>query len=776
VRKTLRKKKYLEREQECLQILDHLQHRNIVKLLASYSHGGDHHFLFPLFTMNLEDFLQCKERFGEFKHDFTFYTALQGLSSALEKVHSLNLNAKDHDVELGRIGYHHDLKPGNVLVDSRTFYLADFGLAKLRPEDNGSRTEWKQGLGDYVGPECMDHDLKPLNVGRSLDIWSFGCMISEIAAYIEGGADGVTRFRKQRFGTGLRPNMKNQYFFSGKSLKPHVIFWFESFKKRSASRVLRNLLEVAGAMLRIDPIERPKAAKVHQNLSFLSVEALFNAVQQALPQHLGAASNQGDTRSSATAIQFEKARLAAWGKVLQLTGHGPLDDAIEIVSNKANDFNHILTTLLEKSNEGIRADETVSPSPVAISICKPFHEELQRLIDRLWHSLPAVYQEKLKQVWLEDSLDKSCEALHDIETNTRSSQYSELNTLAATKQEILRLTNINNQGADLQISEMASLRLNSNALEIESNFSDGISIGRYHDKRVLVERVSYTADMDEMLSSEREMRMNLTAEVFWLFSKLSDIRVLKCLGFMIFTSGAFSQHCAFVWAFPAPSLQLPLQHKNIVPVSFFEVLKTRKKNDLPLGERFQLAYKLVSCVRELSMVRWLHKNINSRNVVFFVEAGSTPALADIFRHPYLVNFRYSRSSEKAHHSVKPDNGLPLQHYQHPDYSPSEDYREIYDYYSIGILLLELGSWTTLDMYLNHNRNLKSNPAAFRLELINKYAPRLDYIMGATYRDVTLACLRGNFGQSSGESGGQTVLTEFYDKVVGPLLKLSAVGI
>jgi hypothetical protein len=126
--------------------------------------------------------------------------------------------------------------------------------------------------------------------------------------------------------------------------------------------------------------------------------------------------------------------------------------------------------------------------------------------------------------------------------------------------------------------------------------------------------------------------------------------------------------------------------------------------------------------------------------------------------------------------VKPDNGLPLQHYQHPDYSPSEDYCEIYDYYSIGILLLELGSWTTLDMYLNHNRNLKSNPAAFRLELINKYAPRLDYIMGATYRDVTLACLRGNFGQSSGESGGQTVLTEFYDKVVGPLLKLSAAGI
>jgi hypothetical protein len=108
--------------------------------------------------MNLEDFLQHGECFGEFKNDFTFYTALQSLSSALEIVHTLNLNAKNCDVELGSIGYHHDLRSTNVLVDFRTVYLAHFGLARLKPDENGLQTQWKAGVGDYVIPVCMNED------------------------------------------------------------------------------------------------------------------------------------------------------------------------------------------------------------------------------------------------------------------------------------------------------------------------------------------------------------------------------------------------------------------------------------------------------------------------------------------------------------------------------------------------------------------------------------------------------------------------------------------
>ncbi|KAF8537971.1 kinase-like domain-containing protein [Trichophaea hybrida] len=767
VRKTLRKDLFLEREKECLQILDHLKHPNIVKLLASYSHCEKHHFLFPLLPIDLERFLQLEERFGEFKHDFTFYIALEGLSSALAKVHSLNLNERDHDVALGRIGYHHDLKPGNVLVDSKTFYLADFGLARLRPEDKGSRTKWKSGLGDYVAPECMDEKMKPKEVGRPLDIWSFGCMVSEVAAYIEGGREGVESFRKQRSGAAFRPNMTDQYFFSGKDLRPQVISWFENLKARSEGSVLHNLLETAGLMLKIDPMERLKAAKVHQHLMFLSLKALFNDVQQGLTRHLR------DIRPEAQVIRFQNARLAAWGKTFHFTGSGPWDDAIEAFRDKGDFFRDTLTSLLENVEREIR-DKTVPSPAVTFSIRKPFHEELQELIDQLLNSLPNGDKKKLEDSLVTDSCEY--EALYDITLSGNS----ELGSLASTKLEILRLREDKDRDSNLLMSKGESLPLESDKLRIEEqNFSDGLSIGRYYDKQVFVERVSCTAKWNKMSDPQKKQRMLFKTKIFRLPKKPSGFRVLDCLGFVIPTSvTSHQQHdYAFVWAFPTSTPGPAIQQKVISPISLFSILKLRNKVDLPLGERFQLAYKLVSCVRDLNIVGWLHKNISSRNIVFFEERAS--AISDVLKNPYLVNFRDSRPSEavgQTERTERPAANVAWKHCQHPEYHSGGSFREIYDYYSIGIVLLELGSWIPLDSYLDHNRELQSNPSEFSNKLIERYVPRLSHIVGTTYRDVTLACLRGDFGRGSNGKEGQTVLKEFHDKVVSPLSRLSNSGI
>jgi len=768
----------LKREEECLQILDHLRHPNIVPLLASYNHCDNHNFLFPLLPMDLEHFLQLRERFGEFKDDFMFYTALQGLSSAIEKVHSLNLNAKDHDMELGRIGYHHDLKPANVLVDSRSFYLADFGLAKLKTEDMGSRTHWKAGLGDYVGPECMDESLRRQDVGRSLDIWSFGCMVSEIAAYIEGGPDGLNSFREQRSGAAFRANMKDRYFFTGKDLRPQVTSWLKDFRARSEGSVLHNLLETAGLMLQIDPIKRPKAAKVHQQLLFLSLKALFDATQQALTRYLRMAQDNEDIEPAVPVIRFQNARLASWGKVLHFTGSGPSAGVMEIINDKGDHFHDVLTSLLSKIELDIKGalDEIIPPSEVAFFIRKPFHEELQELIQKLWNSLPAGHQEKLENLLVTDSSQD--EALRDIVTNTQSGHYSELGALASTKLDILRLKRDKNQDQELPIEKGESLLLVSDALHIEDVFGDGLSIGRYYNKQVLVEWVSPTPKWNKLSEPHREQRMLFTTKIFRRPSKPTGFRVLDCLGFVVSTAATSKQHdYAYIWAFPESALEPPTQLKRIAPISLFDILKVRNKVGLPLGERFQLAYKLVSCVRELNIVKWLHKNISSSNIVFFEQEGSASELSDLLENPYLVNFRYSRPSDRAAQTEKtliPTSNTVLQHYRHPEYSSSQSFREIYDYYSIGIVLLELGSWTTLDVYLKHNSGLGSEPTAFSQRLIEHYAPRLSYIMGARYRDVTLACLRGDFGSDSGGGGGeeQTVLEQFHDKVVGPLGELS----
>ncbi|KAF8532990.1 kinase-like domain-containing protein [Trichophaea hybrida] len=376
VRKQFKNDRYLKRNIEHHQILDHLQHPNIVKLLASYSYCGKHHLLFPLFQMDLGYFLQLPERFGEFKNDYMFYTALQGLASALEAIHDINLNTKDHGIEFTGTGVHHDIEPSNILVSSRTFCLTGFTLARIHQRDDPIQDQWKGGLWDYVAPECMDENLRYQDVGLPLDVWSFGCMVSEVAAYIEGGRNSLNSFRQQRLGAAFRANMMDCYFFTGKNLRPQVISWFENFKAKSENQALHCLLDVARLMLKIDPIERPKAAEIHQRLSFLSVKALFDAVQQALGVYSSTAPEQIGPQVNA--------RFTAWGKVLQFSGSRPPDDVIDAITNQGEYFCGILTTLHEKVVGEIKVYEAAPPSEVAFSIRQPFYEEIQELIEKLW--------------------------------------------------------------------------------------------------------------------------------------------------------------------------------------------------------------------------------------------------------------------------------------------------------------------------------------------------------------------------------------------------------
>lgn len=131
--------------------------------------------------MDLEDFLNLEDRYGDFWQNLTPYRALEDLSSALECVHIFNLNITDRSLELSRIGYHHDLRPRNILVSSNTFMLTDFGLSRLKVVDETPGPKWRENLGDYIAPECMDDDFRPQEAGRSIDIWAFGGIIIDIA-------------------------------------------------------------------------------------------------------------------------------------------------------------------------------------------------------------------------------------------------------------------------------------------------------------------------------------------------------------------------------------------------------------------------------------------------------------------------------------------------------------------------------------------------------------------------------------------------------------------
>ena len=165
-------------------LLTRLNHANIVPLLASYTHQGLHNFLFPAYKSDLAKFLKSSTCHGDLKWSFPFFSALRGLASALSSTHNLHLEQKKHGVDYDAIGYHHDLRPANVLVDNHTFILADFGRGKLKSTEISSQTKWKIGHGDYIAPECEDEDFVHQQVGCAIDIGVFGCLALEVIIYI----------------------------------------------------------------------------------------------------------------------------------------------------------------------------------------------------------------------------------------------------------------------------------------------------------------------------------------------------------------------------------------------------------------------------------------------------------------------------------------------------------------------------------------------------------------------------------------------------------------
>jgi serine/threonine protein kinase len=215
---------------------------------------------------------------------------------------------------------------------------------------------------------------------------------------------------------------------------------------------------------------------------------------------------------------------------------------------------------------------------------------------------------------------------------------------------------------------------------------------------------------------------------------------------------------------------------KFIPVSLHDILSQRNYFDLPLRRRIRLAYLIVRAVAELHTVCLLHKNISSMNILFFEKEGSSD-LSRLFENPYFINLRDSRPSDDSWATRRPtahQGSAAL--YKHPDYAARESYfQQTFDYYSIGLVLLELGGWRTLDEY----KKLSRDPQSVSVQsLIDKYVPRLCSSMGETYRDATVACLSSQFGQGTGDGLGgaekpvNNVLEQYYNRVVSPLHRLS----
>ncbi|XP_070016495.1 LRR receptor-like serine/threonine-protein kinase RGI5 isoform X4 [Nicotiana sylvestris] len=147
-----------------IQILGHIRHRNIVKLLGYCSNKSTKLLLYNYISNgNLQQLLQSNRNLDwEIR-----YKIAVGSAQGLAYLHHYCVPAI----------LHRDVKCNNILLDSKfEAYLADFGLAKLMNSPNYQAMSRLAGSYGYIAPEYG----YTVNITEKSDVYSYGVVLLEI--------------------------------------------------------------------------------------------------------------------------------------------------------------------------------------------------------------------------------------------------------------------------------------------------------------------------------------------------------------------------------------------------------------------------------------------------------------------------------------------------------------------------------------------------------------------------------------------------------------------
>jgi serine/threonine protein kinase len=671
------------------------------------------------------------------------YTGMFGLAEALACIHSFTF--KDGEEGFSMIGYHHDLKPANILLRNKTFVISDFGLSNLKSQDKTSKTNLKGGTEDYLGPEAFNEiDRTNEDVGRGLDIWAFGCVLAEFATYIELGASGVEDYRQARkseriLGRGLA--VTDYSFHLGGQIRPAVDKWLERLKVTPADPEIPFLVELVRKMLEPSWQIRIKIAETVEQLRRISFHSKLNHIQKLFSVF----SDDIDqtTPSPQVLILLEKMRFAVWSDWNKpILGTQNFEDLEKVVN------------VLDQMQISIR--RKIEAPQLGDAGLRSLLETMILYNDDLYSLLSKADKAFLDQAWVEEitGID-DIEMMERIRDASRLDRYRPVGIKAAMKHICLAITKARRIGGTSRLIEKDLIRLSSNlrtrqTLSIaESSLprsveGDNRLIGVYESdtgpREVLIEWKNYDRQWvgdrgDEMLARAEALAKLLNPEETPREGILKH-RILDCLGYF---HDASRWRLGFVYQIPS-SDATALKNKSPFLSSLNNIIRASNEEDSPrplLGDLFSLAHSITACVFALHNVGWLHKNISSHMLITF--CNDPGMLVQQVSSSYLAGFDESRREDS---NVSYGLGAERVLYQHPRYRLRKSgYRRTFDYFSVGIVLLEIGLWATISSIHECHPELNDESGErFRVKLLESYVPQLGERMGARYLDAVEFCL------------------------------------
>ncbi|KAI9769612.1 MAG: hypothetical protein M1839_003614 [Geoglossum umbratile] len=276
-------------------------------------------------------------------------------------------------------------------------------------------------------------------------------------------------------------------------------------------------------------------------------------------------------------------------------------------------------------------------------------------------------------------------------------------------------------------------------------------LAKYRNELVFVEMKSY----DEAIAaqppgSEIYNRVREIAQIL-ASPQPDDLRVLTCRGWY---EDAASHHFCFVFHLPPESTTNVEAgwEDRMTPKSLWTYILSDFLP--PLTARIRLACLLAKSIYRIHTMGWLHKGVRSENILFFPTHPTAPRSID---NPRLVGFDFARRDGPHEHSEKHIN-TDTNLYRHPDAlrDPTTRYTRIHEYYSLGIVLVEIAHWQPMRRLMRNHQNLRGkeckeddikNVRAILLDRDSEenHLREVEFRMGTIYRSVVELCLKGDFG-------------------------------
>lgn len=258
--------------------------------------------------------------------------------------------------------------------------------------------------------------------------------------------------------------------------------------------------------------------------------------------------------------------------------------------------------------------------------------------------------------------------------------------------------------------------------------------------QVWIEWKGYTAryDKDRQTDIPSEEDVNRVKELVALLKseKPSEFCTPRCLGFFDDRKDSAKSENDFRFG-----LVYEKPEENVSPVSLYHLIR---EDSMPsLSDRIRLAHKTATCILYLHAVNWLHKALRSDNILLFPKENRIDV-----ENPFITGYEYARPDRdwETNTGVAPNVWWEL--YAHPNYQGGRTrgrYRKSFDIYSLGIILLEIAYWKSIEDIMEIDPSKAPRNDIFQIceKLLapdSKYKEYVRVNLGERYCTAMTSCL------------------------------------